>query len=130
MGKNLDWKSKGSIDEAIESIAYSKVVRFYPTIIHKITGLPLETVFEYLLTRVEDKTLILKWEIKCPDYNCQHVIIRTESISDYMGKHIECDCEEEIEVKNSNTFPVFEINEEFRAYVRSKKKSLNLLKAL
>lgn len=127
----LDWESKRDIEEVVDQIAFSRVRRFYPTYIHKITDIPLNEVFNYLLILVEDGRLKLKWEIRCPDLEC-NLIIRTERIEDYLHKIIECnDCEGEIFVSESLIFPVFEINEHYRERMREiKKKERNLLKAL
>lgn len=128
----LDWESKRNIEEVVDQIAFSRVRRFYPTYIHKITGIPLNEVFNYLLILVEDDRLILKWEIRCPELECNSIMIRTEKIEDYLHQAIECNnCEEEVIVRGSIVFPVFEINDYYRSRVRElKKKEQNLIKSL
>ncbi|MDW0355034.1 hypothetical protein [Bacillus velezensis] len=124
------WKEEKLIEEAIDNLAYSRVKRFYPTYICKVTGIPLENTFTYLLSLVEKGILILKWEIRCPDYDCNSIVARVDELSQYINKCIECrGCEEEIFVKKDIIFPVFEINEEYRIYIKNKKKQKNRLKA-
>lgn len=128
----LDWESKRNIEEVVDQIAFSRVRRFYPTYIQKVTGIPLNEVFNFLLTLVEDGRLNLMWEIRCPDFDCNSIIIRTGKIEDFLYKTIECNhCEDEILVRENLVFPVFEINEDYRDRVREiKKKDRNLLKIL
>ncbi|MEC1599885.1 hypothetical protein P9D60_20815 [Bacillus spizizenii] len=127
----IGWKEEKLIEEAVDNLAYSKVKRFYPTYICKVTKIPLENTFSYLLDLVEKGILILMWEIRCPDYNCNSVVHRINEINIYSNKYIQCkNCEEEILVAEDNVFPVFEIDEEYRKYIRDKKKRKNLLKAL
>ncbi|QEV91066.1 hypothetical protein F3129_06460 [Bacillus velezensis] len=124
------WKEEKLIEEAIDNLAYSRVKRFYPTYICKVTGIPLENTFTYLLSLVEKGILILKWEIRCPDFDCNSIVARVDELSQYINKRIECrGCEEEIFVKKDIIFPVFEINEEYRIYIKNKKKQKNRLKA-
>jgi hypothetical protein len=129
---SIDWKSKREINEVVETIAFSKVQRFYPTIVNKVTDIPLEKTFDYLLTLVQDGELNLKWEIKCPHYDCLNTLLKVENIDDYLGKTIECeDCYREILIKRSIVFPTFEVNDEYREYIRdNKKKRKNPLKTL
>lgn len=129
---NFDWESKRDIEESVEQLGFSRVKRFYPTYIHKITNVPLDRVFDYLLILVEDGRLNLKWEIRCPDLYCGSKIKRIEKIETYLHETIECpDCENEFCVRESMTFPVFEINPSYRARIREiKKKDRNLLKVL
>lgn len=126
---SIGWKQKTEIDEVIEKIAYSRVVRFYPTYLSKVTHISLDTVFEYLLELVDDGSLHLLWEVRCSDYECNTVILRTSDLTEIMGKEIECSCcEEDLFVKKQHVFPVFEINDDFREYIRkSKKKQMNSL---
>ncbi len=129
---SIDWESKRVIEEIVDHLAFSRVKRFYPTYIHKITKLPLKEVFNHLLTFVEDGRLILKWEIRCDDLTCNSIIMRTEKIEGYLNKSIECDdCENEVLVRESIVFPIFEISENYRHRIRElKKKDQNLLKVL
>lgn len=127
---NLNWEVKRNIDQVVEQIALTRVTRFYPTYIHKITGVPLNELFDYLITLVEDDRLRLKWEIRCPDLNCNSIIKRTSKIEDYLYKTIDCsDCDSHLLVTESTVFPIFEIQESYKEGIRDiKKKALNLLK--
>lgn len=128
----LHYRDKHKIDCVIEEIAYSRVVRFYPTVVSKATGLSLNSVFEYLLELTIDGRLEIKWEIRCHHYDCNCLIKRVENIDEYFGKYIECpDCEREIYVNENLVFPVFLVTDSYRGDIRSfKKKSPSLLKAL
>ncbi|MCY7919578.1 hypothetical protein [Bacillus vallismortis] len=128
----INWKQKSEIDEVIKEIACSRVIRFYPTYISKITLINLDTVFEYLLELVDDGSLNILWEIRCPDFDCNSVILRTHNLSEIMGKEIECDyCENGLLVRRQHVFPVFEINDDFREFLKqSKKKQVNYQHAL
>lgn len=129
---NIDWESKLKIDEVIEQMALSRVQRFYPTIIHKITDVPLTKTFEYLLDLVQDNRLLMKWEIRCPNFDCLTAITRIDKLEDYISKPIECkSCENEILVSENIIFPVFEFNPVYKERIREiKKKDRNLLKVL
>lgn len=121
---SLDWKSKRKIDDIIDQIAFSRVKSFYPTYIHKITGNPLNEVFNYLLYFVRDGRLKLIWEIRCDNPVCNEVIIRTDdNIQNYLNKIIEChECESDVLVRESLIFPTFEINGDYRDEIREDKK--------
>lgn len=128
----FDWESKRKIEEIIDQIASSRIKKFYPTIIHKLTELPLNQIFNFLLDMVEDGRLILKWEIRCTNYDCSVLLIRTDNIKVYMSETVNCgECDNEIEVNESIVFPVFEINNQYKDRLGEfKKKEKNLLKAL
>ncbi|UOR10292.1 hypothetical protein [Halobacillus amylolyticus] len=127
----INYMDKETIDEIINNLAFSRVERFYPTLISKSTDIPLNVVFDYLLTLTEDGRLELLWEIRCPDYDCNHIMYRTKDVESYMGKHLECeDCEEEVLVRGDRVFPVFKLNSNYKEHIRNKKKGRNLLKAL
>lgn len=84
----LDWESKRNIEEVVDQIAFSRVRRFYPTYIQKVTGIPLNEVFNFLLTLVEDGRLNLMWEIRCPDFDCNSIIIRTGKLKIFCIKQL------------------------------------------
>ncbi|QAS52357.1 hypothetical protein [Halobacillus litoralis] len=127
----LHYQDKRKIENVIEEIAYSRVKRFYPTIVSKATDLPLNTVFEYLLKLTLDGRLKLEWEIRCDDYECNSLILRTDDIDQFIGQYVECECEREILINENIIFPVFSISGHYRQDIReSKKKSPSLLKAL
>lgn len=127
--KQYDWEFKYEIEKEVERIASSRVSRFYPTYIHKVTGYHLEDVFAYLLELVRDNRLKLLWEIRCPEYDCNAIIKRTDRIENYLHKTVECDeCENNVFISESIVFPVFKINAEYRKKLQGiKKKEQNLV---
>src|SRR5690625_1117050 len=128
----LDWELKREIEDIVDYLACTRVTRFYPTYIHRITKIPLDKVFHHLSTMVGDKRLALKWEIRCPNLDCESIITCTERIQDYIDKYIECDyCENDVLVSKSIVFPVFVIDSDYRGKIYEiKKKEINPLKVL
>ncbi|WHX46108.1 hypothetical protein [Bacillus pumilus] len=125
---SISWKDKHFIDEMIEDLANSRVERFYPTYISKVTKVSLNVAFEYLLQRVDDGTLELLWEVRCPDYECNSVILRTTDLTKILNQKIECVCcEEELLVLKQYLFPTFKINTDFKDYIKSIKKKQLIL---
>jgi len=110
------------IDDWVEEIASMDVKKFYPTAVAKDTGLPLQVVFEHLLSLTNSGKIILLWEIRCPNYECVRNIITTDNPSLYIGKIIDCRiCGEEIEVTQNIIFPVFKVAPDYKDRVRQKK---------
>lgn len=122
---NIDWKSRKKIDDVVDTLAFSRVKGFYPTIVNKTTEVPLDVVFDYLLTLVGEKELNLKWEIKCPHYDCLNTLVKTQDIESYLGKTIVCqDCYREVKISKNIIFPAFEVSDEYRDFIRDNKKKL------
>lgn len=128
----LDWEMKRNINKIIDQLALSRVVKFYPTYIHKITGAPLSDIFNYLLSLVEDKMLVLNWEVRCPDPNCNSIIKYVNKNNKCLDNTLECgNCGNTIVIRKDLIFPSFGIKDDYRSKIRqSKKKEINLLKVL
>lgn len=111
------------VDTWVEEIAQYRIKRFYPTIVSKDTGLPLQVVFSRLLELVQSRILFVKWEIRCTNYGCSRVMIEADKPSAFLGKSIECEfCGEEVQITVQNIFPVFGIVEGYKESVKKKKK--------
>jgi len=118
------WVERKAIEKVVEQIANCHMIkRFYPTIIAKRSGMPLDKVFKYLMDFVDDGMLILKWEIRCSDYNCARTV-RTVSKIPKDGTIVDCICGDEVEVTIDNVFPVFEVSLDYRDSIGQEKKEL------
>lgn len=115
--------TKFEVDEWVHRVANTRVSMFYPTIVSKQTGLPLENVFERLLDLSKIGQLIVKWEVICPNYSCHRKLFVMDSLGERLGEVLNCYyCGEEVEVTLDNIFPIFGISPEFRD---TKKKQRN-----
>lgn len=106
----------GAIDRVIDDLALMPVEGFYPTYVVKRTGLPFDSVFNYLLDLVKVGKLILKWEVHCVNYGCDTTIKELDSPPTCFGEIIDCNvCGEEIELTANNLFPKFILDKEYKA---------------
>jgi len=113
------------VDRAVDEIAMSRIQRFYPTLVAKRTGLPVEVVFERLLQLSIDGKLKLKWEVRCP--NCFRNIIVYDQLPELKDIIYDCVCGEEVEISRELIFPAFEIDEGYRlsfSYATTKKNKI------
>lgn len=115
------WEIKEKIDDAVRVIAYSAVKYFYPTAITKATNTPLPDAFEYLLTLVQSGVLNIKWEIRCPNLDCLQTIKTVDSLDEIIEEYIECGCGKEVLLTRDIVFPIFEINPDYKEYVKKNK---------
>ncbi|MBP2646114.1 MAG: hypothetical protein H6Q75_1554 [Firmicutes bacterium] len=105
----------GLIDKVIDELTMYPVKRFYPTYVEKCTGLPLKTVFEYLLDLVNANKLELKWEVCCPNYGCAHTVTILDTLPLEVGTTVNCSvCGDEVEITENNLRPIFLVNEEYK----------------
>jgi uncharacterized protein YbaR (Trm112 family) len=120
--------AKRKIDEFVELVAFSTVIRFYPTAAAKYANVPVEQAFHLLINHAQAEELKLVWEIRCPYYNCHHTIdIRNDKR--IVENEIMCPrCGQEFEISEEDIFPAFEINQNFKRYLREEKKTPNRLK--
>ncbi|EPY7701423.1 hypothetical protein [Bacillus paranthracis] len=106
------------IDNWIDRKAKSFIKSFYPTVVARETELPLPIVFERLLSHAKDEKLILKWEVRCPD--CFYTVTILDEFPMSIPPTIFCHhCQDEVEFTFENIFPMFEIDPEYKNYVRS-----------
>ncbi len=102
------------IDDAVDDIAASRIVRFYPTYVAKLTGLPLSDVFERLLKLAKDGKLQLRWEIRCPRDGCARTVEIVDCMPSLSDIVMECACGEDIDVTGELVFPVFEVCRDYK----------------
>lgn len=115
------WKIEREIEKYIEAVAFSAIKRFYPTAVSQRARIPLSVAFDYLLDMAEKGALKLVWELRCPDYNCSRTIDVKSSKTEFKDG-VRCVCGNYFEVSSSEFYPAFEINEEYREYIREEKK--------
>ncbi|MEI2428505.1 hypothetical protein V8V54_26375 [Priestia megaterium] len=117
------YEVRKKIENFIELLATSRVDRFYPSALAKYLGTSSSEAFNFLLERagVGDQ-LILKWELRCPNcYRKLKIDDKKETMEEF-----ECGfCGEEFDIRTSDFFPVFQINPEYKEYIKDeiKKKS-------
>lgn len=106
---------KRQVDKWVEHRALGLTKAFYPTALLNDIELPLPEIFERLVELSIEGILILKWEIRCPI--CHRTL---ETITDFteLSRYYECDCGGEIEVKPEMLFPIFEIPQKYKDFVR------------
>ncbi|MEK5215330.1 hypothetical protein [Psychrobacillus sp. FSL H8-0487] len=112
---------RGEIEKFLEILSISRVDRFYPTALSKYLNIPPSEAFNYLLERAgTGDQLLLKWEVRCPE--CSRTLEITEQ-RDLINEY-ECNCGEEIEITMKDLYPVFQINPEYKAYIKDEKKKV------
>ncbi|WP_267414018.1 hypothetical protein [Bacillus sp. GC_Bacil_1] len=106
------------IDSWVDRKVNSFIKAFYPTIVAKETGLPLNDVFERLLHLVKDGKLILNWEIRCPD--CHFTITTLNEFPMSIPSTIFCmHCQDDMELLADYIFPIFVINPDYKEYIKN-----------
>ncbi|GMA59753.1 hypothetical protein NZD89_09415 [Alicyclobacillus fastidiosus] len=96
--------------------------RFYPTAIQKRVQLPLEDVFVRLVTLSQENVLVLRWELRCPCYDCVETVETFDKIPDTLGYDTECAFGHEFKVDFNVIFPVLRINPDYQKYMASQLK--------
>lgn len=125
-----DWAAKRKVNEFVDLLAVTPVKQFYPTSVPKYSeSLTLESAFEQLIELCKSGEIHLLWEVKCPGES--NFCIRTlDKVSDYQSiidHNYRCDvCGKETCVTNDDVFPLFEIDEGYRHFMREEfKKKTN-----
>ena len=96
---------------------------FYPQMVSRRLNIPLELVMVGLLKCVENKKLVLEYEIRClDDFN---TIKTLSSINEIIGEYIECTtCGEDFQVSYANIFPKFLIDTDYKSIIKKKQKNI------
>ncbi|CVK21915.1 hypothetical protein [Sporomusa sphaeroides] len=115
----LVWK----IDEVVNEIALWPVKKFYPTLIAKRTGLPIDTVFTRLLELTKDHKLCVKWELRCPGDNCARTLLvldeKAVKLRDVFCQYCGHDfCEGDDGDVYDYIYPAFEVCKDYKEYLR------------
>ncbi|SFA82995.1 hypothetical protein SAMN04488072_102169 [Lentibacillus halodurans] len=110
------------IIEFVEMAATGPVGGFYPTAVSKYIDSSLEEVLEFLLGLTETEELTLVWELRCPDFSCGNIIELSQE--ERSNKEIECNkCGTEFELQDSDFYPRFDINPEYKEYIKEENKN-------
>lgn len=117
-------KAKRKVREFVDSVALSIVKAFYPSAAAKYANIPLDEAFTYLLEMVDNDELILKWELRCPNFSCVHTIDFYDTRL-LLGEILCPKCGEEFDVTPNDYYPVFELQPELRDIIRQEKKTKN-----
>jgi hypothetical protein len=118
------WKAKRDINQFVDNVAYSPIRRFYPTSAAKYADVSLELAFKLLMDLTDSGELHLVWELRCPDYSCARTVLVSPEENGFPDE-IRCVCGSYFEVQPKYVLPAFEIDEEYRNEIRSKKKKQN-----
>lgn len=112
------------VDDWVDQAATLPIESFYPSAVSQYTGIPITEVFERLVYLAEDKQLKLRFEIRCPSYECARTADTVDVIPDFnAGDQLaKCTVCGEFELTPNLIFPVFEFDPSYRARMKSKKK--------
>jgi hypothetical protein len=123
-----NWKIKKQVNEFVELLAFSPVKQFYPTAVPKYSeDLDLEHAFQYLLELCKSGEIHLLWEVQCVNDEDLSFCLRTlDKVPDYQAifnKNYKCDvCGTEQKADHDHLIPLFEIDEDYRTYIRDELK--------
>ncbi|MCQ6277405.1 hypothetical protein JMM81_21290 [Bacillus sp. V3B] len=120
------FEMRKKIETFIELLALNRVDRFYPSALAKHLDISSSEAFNYLLERtgVGDQ-LTLKWELRCP--HCYRTLKITNEQE--VDEEFQCNCGEEFDLRSSDLFPVFQLNPDYKEFLKDevkKKSNLNL----
>jgi len=111
--------TKFDVDKWVHDVAISRVDMFYPTLVSKEIGLPLQEVFERLMILVSVGHVYVKWEVRCHTYGCHRTLFWMNTPAEKLGEIICCDfCGEEIEIDFHNVFPVFGVTSDYKVSIK------------
>lgn len=112
--------SAWGVNTWVQDVAETPVSKFYPTAVAKATDLPLDEVFSHLLSLVDNGTLSMKWQVICP--RCFTTLETYDRFPDFEHT-LYCNCGNQIEeVSIDMVFPIFEFNNDYKKYIKEKKK--------
>lgn len=100
----------------------SKVEKLYPKYISRVLNIPLTDTVITLNKLIENNYVVLKFEVHCP--NCKNnTVIKTieqSELNEKIGTIIDCSkCKNTVTIKESNTYPVYFISENFKNYLNN-----------
>lgn len=118
-----NWATKKKVNEFVDLLAISPVKQFYPTSVPKYSDdISLDDAFEHLTNLCKSGELHLLWEIKCnSDGFCIRSLdkVNDVDIDQIFNKRYRCDiCGNETCVTNHDIFPIFEIDNDYKCFMR------------
>lgn len=126
-----NWATKKKVNEFVDLLAVSPVKQFYPTSVPKyVKDISLDLAFEYLNNLCESGELHLLWEVKCSSEDfCIRELDKVPDKSHVLDKNYRCDiCGKITCVTNHDIYPIFEIDNEYKSYMRDEFKKKKLQK--
>lgn len=108
------------IEDYVEEIAKkSRIKSFYPQTVSRKLKIPIDIVLIELSKLSQEGRIHLRYQIRClEDLNTIEIV---EEYKGLLDKEVCCEiCGEKIKITYSNIYPVFYINEEYRAYIKKK----------
>ena len=116
----IKWQDKKVVENILRDIvSYRLVEKFYPTFIAKKTNYSPSTIFDILTTFVDDKTLVLEWEIRCNECECCRTLTVVQELSSIKESYSCRYCGEDVEITLEDVFPVFSLADEYREHIMS-----------
>lgn len=110
------------IKDYIEDMAkQARKISFYPQAISRKLNIPIDLVMIELTNLMNEGIVDLKYEIRCSDD--LNIIKTVDNYENIIHTELYCDeCGNYVEITNSNIYPIYNINEEYKKYIKSKKK--------
>lgn len=114
------------IDSYVGKLAKSGIVQsFYPNAICKAFRMSLTSVLKRLDRLVDDEILELKYEIRC--HEGSDIVNIVDDYSKYINREVYCEhCSDYVYIDLSNIIPIYFIKEDYKNYLKKKKKTSKL----
>lgn len=115
---------RSKVDGFIDYVSTRNVDHFYLETISAYTKLSIEDFADYIFQLVKWEELIVKYEVRCPEYECSGRIVFdlykeipfNQYIEDYRGH--------EVFIEENNVVPFFEIPSHLKKRGKAQKKLL------
>lgn len=115
------YEIRDKVLEYIEMLAMSPVKSFYPTAVAKYVNTPVKDIFPHLIDLVKVDELYLKWEVRCPDFDCHQTIGEINDYQKFEEEALSCPrCGTEFVLNEKDIFPRFDLNPSYKEYIRRK----------
>ncbi|MGV2874417.1 hypothetical protein ROU88_00905 [Macrococcus capreoli] len=111
----IDFQIREKLNIFLVEMSKLPISKFSPSVFSKYANVSIDDSFNLLLEYVKTKELILTWELRCP--NCNRVLDISKSINDEQCLY----CEEELDITQNDLFPVFNISEDYKEFLKRKK---------
>lgn len=112
------YEIRDKVTEFVKMAAIAPVAGFYPTAVAKHANASVGIVFPFLIDFTKSGELNLVWELRCPDFDCHHEI---DIVDLSIGNEVDCPkCGFEFFIKETDFFPRFDIDQDYKGYIRQK----------